>query len=494
MTTAFYLYQKHQSNLSYQKDSFEIKKRFDKYILTNYRFIDDIDHSLKSNFKHTEEEEEINAFFELSTNELISEMDFYVVSYDDFQMVDNLDRNRNFLEKMQEILYSSLKNSDIMLKALNTMDAIANFYTSLVEKKNDLISHISLMEKDLAIYDTLDKLQATIESAVEICLRMMKAVRKIKKTQITFTIDEELLSSLIQEIDKKNIALHDILQHSTETKNSFEKLQQEIETVLQSDLSIQNDDIDFKVKSIATEFSKFFINSRNSTNKFLAGCYVYRDKIIEDCTDYCSAFANLLLGKLTSYRSFIFLKYYDETIEPTTDRDIKQAFLKVKKILDNDSLTQDYKTISDKVFSSNLAILYTKDILFARKIDDKIFYNIYYKEKLPKIAAKVDAQSLKLKNIEKELKIIDKILPFYYNYIEATHNLKLINLKDSNIDKKLEIQKIIQKFVLENNKLEAIIINYKDTSAETYQQINDLIEGNKIISEEYKSLFFLMDK
>lgn len=494
MSTGLPIYRVEKGNQSVTRLTFDLKTKFDKYFLSRMPFIRNLELSIKAGFKDAEEDEEINAFFELEVTSLIDELNFHLVSFDSFSAADNVERVKKFLEQIQRVLYGSLKNNEITLKALDNIQLITSFFESLENRTEDALGRISIVEKDFDMTNTPVKLKTALGSLEEVCLTMMKAIRKMKKTQLTFTIDDQLLSSLIQQMSTNEITLNSVMERFDRANEVLADLQRELEALSKVDLTPKNNDIDMRIKQVSKSFIQFFTDPSNHVNQFLVSCYLYRESLIEDYMGKSSDLANLALNKLRSYQVFAFLKYYDETIEADLDRGLKTLAKNSKRFFEERSLSQDFENSNELASYVRLTLLFIRSFLSGRQVDEKIFDNSYLKERMPKVGAKIDKQTLKIEKISRELELAEVLIPFYDDYAQATAQLKQINLRTTKSEEKLQIQRSIRKFMIETKKLERVIYDYKGSSTAVYQQIYDIVEGNKIIADEYRSLFFLMDK
>lgn len=494
MATLLELYRKHQTTLPSTHYVSDLKLRFEKYLLARFSYIADIEANLILSFKDSEDEEDANSFFELNILRLLDELNFHIMSYDGFRVVDYIDKVKKLLNQMLKALYGNTKNNEITLKALDNIQLIANFFTALKTKSTEMLELLYITEKEFDIVNTPPKLKVALESTEEVCIRMMKSVRKIKRTQITFTIDDELLSALVNEHERVEIRLEHVMQHFDNCSTFFEAIQQDIETILQTDLSIQNDEVDSRVKNVIKQFFDFFINDRNHVNMFLMSCYIYREKLIEHYTEESSRIVNLLLNKLTCYRTFVMIKYYEENVETSTEKDLKLISKRLRRFFDSKSITQDFEQINEQVSKAKLAILFIRDSLIGKKSDNTIFNNSFINEKMTVLIPKLDKDYNDITRIGVEITIIEAILPLYDDYMHATSQIKLINLRSTRVEDKLTSQKILRRFNTETKKLEKLLYDYRMSNAMVYQQICDIIEGNKIIAEEYRSLCLLMHK
>lgn len=81
------------------------------------------------------------------------------------------------------------------------------------------------------------------------------------------------------------------------------------------DFDDERAELNLKIKDTASLFANYFSNPENTVYQYLVRSYLYRDKIFDNILDDCSIFVSTMLRKITSYKTFIFIKYYHDVLE-----------------------------------------------------------------------------------------------------------------------------------------------------------------------------------
>lgn len=483
----------HQTHINATRFSTDLNKQFENYLNSKFPYLTQLESYLKFHFKNLEEEEETNVFFELETSELLHEIN-NTIFVDEFSVANDEEKVTEILNQMANAINGNVKNNKIMLKALENIHLIINFFDSLKTNLTEAKELLAEGEKTFDLVNTPQNLKSSLNQAQDICTRMIKAVSKVKKTQVTFTINDEVLSSLVENLEGGDVTLQEVMQNFDSCNVFFERLEEELDFLLEQDLTVHNDEIDSKVRNVTNLFAKFLENPNNHLFMFLTQCYVYRDTIINDLTDQASAFATLLLKKVTCYRTFVFLKYFDDYLDEELARGIKKMGQQISGFFDTRSPLQEFTAITAQASKTSILIYFIKNALVDKKTDAIIFNNHYLNEKVPELVQKIDRLSQSLATIEEELRIIQAIVPAYDQYIEATNQMKLINLKTDEPNERVNIQRSLRCFRSESDKLEYLLYDYRGWKSSAYRQIRDVLDGNYMIAQEYKTLFMQRQK
>lgn len=478
-----------QTFINVTRFSTDLSKQFDSYVNSKFPYMAQLDQYLKFHFKNLEEEEETNVFFELETTELINEIDQVVVS-DNFTVTEDEERVVSVLTQMSNIINGNVKNNKIMLKALENIHLIINFCDSLKTNRTEIQETLSEAEKIFDLVNTPQNLKPALTTAQDVCMRMIKAVSKVKKTQMTFTVSDELLSSLVENLEGTDVTLQEVMQNFDACSAFFERLDEEVDYLLEKDFKVQSDEIDAKVRNSVSLFAKFFENPNNHLTMFLAQCYAYRDRIINDLSDEASSFASLLLKKLTCYRTFLFLKYFEENMESELDKDIKRMGQRISGFFDTRSPIQEFTDLTNQASKTSILIYFVKNALVNKKTDHIIFNNPVLNTQIPQLILKIEKLHQNLIVIENELKIIQVIVQDFDKYIEATNYLKQINAKSNEKGDRINIQKALRNLKKESDKLDYLLYDFRGWKLSAYRQVRDVLDGNYLIAQEYKVLFY----
>ena len=487
------LYKKHSSNLSFNRFSANMRGQFDTYLSSHFPFLNDLQRDLRINFQEMDEEDEVNAFFEMDTENLLNEVDFHIVNFDEFRIYEQPDKVKELLNEMKEVLMGNLKNNETALKTINNMKIIEEFFDSLDEKDIIAQEELAQEEKDFNMTRTAQTIKPALAKAVEVVNKMMKAVTKAKRTQITFTIEDTVLSGLIQEYPSDQLTVNDILKAYDSCNALFERILDDINETLELNLKEKSEELDLKVKNIAGLFFSFFSKEDNQLGQFLTACYVFREQLTDRLADRTSVFANLFLKKLTAYRTFAFVNYYRNAIEKELTKNIQFMTGRVKRFFDAVSPIKEYESVVDLHAKTSLLLTYLKNALTAKRTTEQVFNNDFLNDNVPVIIdqlAKFDSQ---MTDIKRELGVMESIAHFYDKYLELTAEMKLVSLKNKEIEDKLNVQKALRDFYRADKRLQEFVFIYKDVDSVVYRSFVDVLEGNRLIAEEYKALYFQLN-
>lgn len=90
----------------------------------------------------------------------------------------------------------------------------------------------------------------------------------------------------------------------------------------------------------------FFVEKNNRLDHFFAGCYLFRNQLCEEVTDDSSEFINLLLKKITVYRTLVFIKFYETYIQIEIENNIKDLQKRIRVLYDNPNVVDEWENLS----------------------------------------------------------------------------------------------------------------------------------------------------
>ena len=80
-----------------------------------------------------------------------------------------------------------------------------------------------------------------------------------------------------------------------------------------------------EIKKISQQFVSYFKDQKSDLVKYLCYCYLYRDKVFDDLLDDLSIFVSDLLRKVTAYKTYTFIKFYQSELEIELSENLKKV-------------------------------------------------------------------------------------------------------------------------------------------------------------------------
>lgn len=235
---------------------------------------------------------------------------------------------------------------------------------------------------------------------------------KIRKTQLSFTLSDTQLS---EQIDRFSEGENDTLSvekiEGLESKGNvlLSKIRDSINEVLMEDFDEEKAELNQKIKETCFLFVKYFENPENQVAQFQVATYLYRDKIFDQVLDDFSIFVTLLLKKITAYKTYVFIKYYEQSLEEHIRQSLDESSTIIKGALQSKDLAADYKKSFEINKQAKMAINFVKSKLTKKKTDTETFNNIFLNKEIPKIINNVNLNYERKADLNtEELEIIDK--------------------------------------------------------------------------------------
>ncbi len=191
-----------KARIFYERYPTTMNKEFEAYLKENFEFILEFEKFLKFTFKEMDESEEHNTFFELFQEKLIKDTKFHIVNYEDFSTMDQSDKIKEIMNDIKAIVENNLTNNKTNTQAVQNLNIIKEFYQDL---RGDIENHkneLSELEEQFSVASN-DDLRKALMNSKTFLNKVAKAIGKVRKTQLSFTLEDTQLSELIDSIPEE---------------------------------------------------------------------------------------------------------------------------------------------------------------------------------------------------------------------------------------------------------------------------------------------------
>ena len=480
--------------LNYEKQSNKLQIDFENALkakYSNYKYFQMISRTI---FKEMDETEEINTFFETDQLQVLEDCKSLVLDHPKFQVQDNPNGIRELLDHVSQIAEGDQKNIEIDLKAIDNLLKIKEFFESLFKETDSIIKFFQEEEKGFSLEKEIPNYETQLKKAEAIITKMMKSLQKIKRTQITFTIEDTELSDFIENYNGDQLTTEDLSEEYKKCDAFFGDVIEAVGRLLEMNFEEVNEEADEGVRRLIKRYVKFFENENNSLNKYYLFCYIYREQAAEEILEEASLFINLILNKITAYRTMFFIKHYESEVKPRIINHIKGSQKLIDNLVDSDTAVDDFQLISKNI---NIAIsLYNfANLNLTQKITKNTFFNnetINRKNKV--LAVELKTFGDRLGSIKSHFPILDLISQEINNYKGNVNEVKSINFEDGSVDNLAKCSVLLRRLNHNKKSLENILIQFKSFNSKNLTQVRDLIDGNDNIIEEIKNILKKVDK
>lgn len=285
---------------------------------------------------------------------------------------------------------------------------------------------------------------------------------KIRQLKLTFTIPDDRLISLIDEIPESfSPSLEEIQEMFEEIKLFISNLGFEFEDLEKQKFEDADEALNKKVVHFADQYLKYMRpNEKSRLETFFVYSYLYRNDRFNEVLNYTAGILNTMLNKIILYKMAVFLRFFEQKLFPQLKQDIEDLEKRTLGILEINAPIEEFEDLNTKFYQTITAIAYIKSHFAGKKHDIKIFNNSVIETRLPPALKSLREHELKLDQIKLELNWIGEYINDLPNYIHASGELKKVEglLKEKNGKVSLtdlkNAQDILNGYNFERNKAE----------------------------------------
>ena len=475
----------------YEKRKNPFIQEFNSYLKRKFNFILELEKHLKLKFQEMDEAEEHNTFFELFMEKLLSDCEFHIINYQDFTTTEQAEKIKEIMEDIKIIIENNETNNVTNTQAIKNLKIISNFYRDLKITGEDIKNQLSKTEQNFNMTSTPKELEEDFKVVTSYINKVNKAVGKIRKTQLSFTIEDTQLSELIEVLGQnEEITVNAIVGLEKKCSIFLGAVDSLLKNTLKQDFTKDDVELNGNVKKIANTFFNFFSNNENSICKYLAYCYIFRDNVFDEILDDASVFVSDLLKKITAYKTYVFINFYEEFLDVKIKTNLKEVIQGIKKIYNSDTPEDDYYKLKKKNDYVKMLIDFVKAKLTQKKTSQEIFKNDYINKNIPKITTQINLNSVRhYETNSEELDIIRRIMKDLPNYKKSVAVMKNVKLTKQTKKEQIKNHDALRMFnkefgIMENN------ITALDSNVDILNKIRKILTADKEYHLELISMYF----
>ena len=463
-------------------------KRFNAYIAGNMADILAFENKAISTFKEMDSVEELNTFFEIEKEQVLNDCDFYILNFQDFKAFEQDEKVGEILDRAQQIIITDQKNIEIDFKAMDNLNKIKDFYDGLEPEKTDILKVFSEKEQSLCNGINYGDFKDLFFRAENLLIKLMKCQQKIRRTQLTITIEDIVLSDNVENFNKEFLLIEDIVAIYNACDAFYSKIVEDFDELLQSDLSKPDKDADERIIYTVKLFYTFLNEKNNKLEQFFTLCYVFRDRLSETVMDDTSVFLSLLLKKISALKALSMIDYYGTTLKPLITRNIGECKKLIQQVFEVPNIEEAFNTLGSLNFGLKNVLEFLKMNLGNKKTTPDILNTDYLNKRLDEVLQELKEFSLEIDQFSQEIAILEVILQNFEEYRAATTELKSINVDNASNETNVRNQLLMRKFQSEQARMHRVVEDFKGFGSEAYTKFIDIIDGNQTIADEFKDV------
>lgn len=338
---------------------------------------------------------------------------------------------------------------------------MVDFFKKIQSDETRLKNNLTECEERFSFENDEGLKQAMDEVSVYM-KKLFKTMSKIRQLKLTFTIPDDRLIGLIDEVPESfSPELEEIQEMFDEIKLFISNLGYEFEDLEKKKFEEADEALNQKVVHFADQYLKYMRPSDKSRlETFFVYAYLYRNDRFNEVLNYTAGVLNLMLKKVALYKAAVFLRFFEEQLFPLLRKEVDDLETRSLNILEINAPIEEFEDLNTKFYKMVTAMAFVKSQFASRKHDVKIFNNSCLEVRLPPALKSLREYEKKLDRIRSELNWIGEYINDLPNYQHASDELRKVEdlLKDKGgkvTKKNLKMaHDILNGFNFERNKAE----------------------------------------
>ena len=496
-----------ESPLNFERYENQFALQHKQYMETNFLYLEESDKNFKATFKEMINIEEVNVFFDLETEKNMDDVGFYL-NFEEFNAREDPDKVRSLVKECSEILMSNQTNLEVDNKTVDQVvkvlfsewnyptlyihfnlqiQIVVDFFKKIKSDEDRLKKNLKECEENFS-FENDDGLKQAIEEVSLYMKKLFKTMSKIRQLKLTFTIPDDRLIGLIDEVPESfSPSLEEIQEMFDEIKLFMSNLGYEFEDLEKQNFEEADEALNRKIVHFADQYLNYLRPSDKSRlESFFVYAYLYRNDRFNEVLNYTSEVLNLMLNKISYYKKAIFLRFFEQKLFVQMKKDIEDLEARSVKILDMNGPIEEFEDLNAKFYTMITAFAFVKSQLVGKKHNEKIFCNPILEVRLPPAMKSLREYEKKMDKVRLELNWIGEYINDLPNYLHASNELKkvegLLTEKKGKVTMKnmKAAQDILNGFNFERVKAERFFRDVRYQNIELGKEFSRIFERDNI--------------
>jgi hypothetical protein len=326
--------------------------------------------------------------------------------------------------------------------------------------------------------------------------KLFKTMSKIRQLKLTFTIGDDRLIGLIDEVPESfSPELEEIQEMFDEIKLFISNLGFEFEDLEKQKFEEADEALNRKVVHFADQYLNYMRpKDKSRLETFFVYAYLYRNDKFNDVLNYTAQILNTMLQKIALYKAAVFLRFFEQTLLPQIKNDVEDLEKRLAGLIEINGPIEEFEDLNTKFYKLVTVFAYVKSQLASRRHNEKIFNNSVLDVRLPPALKSMREYELRLDVVRKELNWIGEYINDLPNYIYASDELKKVKglLKEKNGKVPLKnlkaAQDILSGFNFERKKAEDFVRDVRNHDIGVGKEFSTKMTGDDLIYLEARDL------
>ena len=336
-----------------------------------------------------------------------------------------------------------------------------------------------------------------LEDVMVYMQKMYKILTKIRQLKLTFTIEDERLINLVDQVTQDELVdLDDLKKLYEDTKVEIAELITEFEYLDSQPFEDSDKVLNANIKSDTVRYIKFFRAEKDSLlEKYFLNCYLYRNEQFNEVLNHVASLLNLVLKKISINKTAIFIQYYDDNIKRVLKANIEELDGKVESLVSHNNPESEWERLLQLTLRTSVLMNYIKSMVVSKNHNEEIFNNGFLKRKLPTVLEELRQFEHQYQKVNKELGHLDSFQHLLSEYNESAEKMKSfegnINInQEYSKDGLLSLNAVLQNYNMHKSKFETLSINSELYNSKCLSLMKNILKKNNEIYKKLKNQYF----
>lgn len=377
---------------------------------------------------------------------------------------------------------------------------MVDFFQKIKSDESRLKANLSECEAEFS-FESDEGLAKAIEEVSIYMKKLFKTMSKIRQLKLTFTIPDDRLIGLIDEVPESfSPELEEIQEMFDEIKLFISNLGFEFEDLEKQKFEEADEALNRKVVHFADQYLNYMRPKEKSRlETFFVYAYLYRNDKFNEVLNYTAEILNIMLNKISLYKAAVFLRFFEQTLLPQMKKDVDDLESRVLGILEINGPIEEFEDLNTKFYKVITAFSYVKSQLASRGHNEKIFNNSVLEIRLPPALKSMREYEKKLEDVRKELNWVGEYINDLPNYIHASDELRkvkgLLEEKKGKVQlsKLKDAQDIMSGFNFERQKAEGFARDVKGHKIRVGKEFLTKLKNDDALYQEARGLIKIVN-
>ena len=373
---------------------------------------------------------------------------------------------------------------------------VLNFFNKTVQSEDILKDNFRNAESEFDPNED-ENLKLCLDDVATYMKKLHKILTKVRQLKLTFTIEDQRLINLVDQVTDDQIVEMKVLKDMyEETKITITEIIDEFEEVDLLPFEDADDELNNRLKDITVMYLGFFKSEKDLVlEHFFLNCYLFRNEKFNEILNHTATFLNLVLKKINIYKTAIFIHFYDEQILRVLKANTDELNDKLRSILEHENPVAEFERLLQLTLKTSVLINYIKSMIVSKKHNDEVFANSFLRRKLPEVLIELKNFEDQYKKVQKELGHLDHFINLLPEYLHATREMKtfLGNVKPNtqyNKEGLFNLNNALQSYNSQKVLFENLILHPKEYNSQCLKLIDQILQDNNSIYYDLKQVYF----